>query len=156
FVSHDSDPLDDHGHGTHVSGIIGAVGNNKIGVIGVCWQVTLMALKAFDETGSANIEDVVEAIHYAIDNGANIINASWGNADRSRALEEAIAEADQAGILIVAAAGNDNSDAVFYPAVYPHVISVAATDQNDQRARFSNFGPRIDISAPGELVYSTL
>ncbi|MCI0538487.1 MAG: tandem-95 repeat protein, partial [Verrucomicrobiales bacterium] len=156
FVTDDSDPLDDHSHGTHIAGIIGAVGNNRIGISGICWNVTLIALKCFDETGSATIDDVVESIHYAIENGANIINASWGNAERSRALEEAIAEADRAGLLVVAAAGNDNSDTLFYPAVYPQVISVAATDQNDRRARFSNYGPRVDISAPGELIYSTL
>jgi subtilisin family serine protease len=156
FVSHDGDPLDDHDHGTHVAGIIGAVGDNNIGISGVCWNVTLMALKAFNEAGDASMDNVVEAIEYAIDNGAQIINASWGHSDKSRALADAVAAADAAGILVVAAAGNENSDAPFYPAALDHVISVAATGRDDHRTRFSNYGARIDVAAPGELIYSTL
>lgn len=156
FVSADGDPMDDHGHGTHVSGTIGAVGNNQIGVVGVCWNVSLMGLKAFDDTGNGDVAASIEAIHYAIQNGARIINASWGNNDKSRALQEAIAEAETAGVLFVAAAGNDNSDALFYPAAYPHVVAVAATDAKDRRAKFSNFGSFVTVAAPGDNIYSTL
>src|SRR5207247_7263284 len=123
---------------------------------GVCWEVSLMAVKAFDETGNASVDAVVEAIRYAIDNGARIINASWGSTDKSRALEEVIAEAHAAGVLFVAAAGNDNSENLFYPAAYDHVIAVAATDHKDQRARFSNFGAYVDVAAPGDGIYSTV
>ena len=156
FVSNDSDPMDDHSHGTHVSGIIGAVGNNKLGASGVCWQVSIMAVKAFDETGDADVAHVLEAIRYAIDNGAQIINASWGGANRSRALEDIVAEANQAGVLFVAAAGNERTDTLFYPAAYTSVIAVAATDSKDQRAPFSNFGSHVDVAAPGENIFSTL
>lgn len=156
FVSGDSDPMDDNSHGTHVSGIIGAAGNNQRGIAGVCWEVGLMALKAFDETGNADVIQVVEAVRYAIENGAQIINASWGGFDRSRALEEIIAEAHQAGILVVAAAGNEKTDLPFYPAAYPHVLAVGATDPTDQRSPFSNYGAYVDVAAPGENIYSTI
>lgn len=155
FVSDDSDPLDDNGHGTHVAGIMGAAANNRRGIAGVCPEVTLLAVKAFDETGNSTIDQAVRAIQYAIQNGAHIINASWGLTDKSRALEDAIRAAQAAGILIVAAAGNDNADQLFYPAVYDDVLSVASTDANDLRSRFSNYGPRVDLAAPGELVFST-
>jgi subtilisin family serine protease len=156
FVSGDGDPMDDHGHGTHISGTIGAVGNNRIGVAGVCWTVSIMALKAFDDTGNGDVAATIEAIHYAIQNGARIINASWGENDKSRALEDVIARATAAGVLFVAAAGNDNSDALFYPAAYPHVVAVAATDAKDRRAKFSNFGSFVAVAAPGDNIYSTL
>ena len=156
FVSDDGDPLDDHGHGSHVSGTIGAVGNNRIGIAGVCWQVSLMAVKVFDETGNGDIDTAIKGIQYAVANGARIINASWGSNDKSRALQDAIDEARQAGVVFVAAAGNDNSDTLFYPAAYDHVIAVAATDSQDRRARFSNFGSFVDVAAPGENIYSTL
>lgn len=156
FVSDDGDGMDDHGHGTHVSGTVGAVGNNGIGIAGVCWQVSLMSIKAFDESGNGEITTAIEGIRYAIENGARIINASWGNNDRSQALQDAIREAHQAGALFIAAAGNDNSDALFFPGAYEHVIAVAATDAKDRRSRFSDFGSYVDIAAPGENIFSTL
>ena len=156
FVSDDSDPMDDHGHGTHVAGTIGAVGNNRIGITGVCWEVGLMAVKSFDETGNGEISTAIEGIRYAIENGAQIINASWGNNERSRALEEVIREAHEAGVTFVAAAGNDNSESLFFPAAYDHVIGVAATDARDRRSRFSDFGAYVDLAAPGENIFSTL
>jgi subtilisin family serine protease len=156
FVSDDGDPMDDQSHGSHVSGIIGAVGNNGIGITGVCWQVSLMALKAFDDQGNGDIDTAIEAIHYAIANGARIINASWGSTDKSQALADAINEAYAAGVLFVAAAGNNNSETPFYPAAYSHVISVAATDSHDHRARFSDFGSYVAVAAPGENIFSTI
>lgn len=156
FVSDDGDPLDDLGHGTHVAGTIGAVGNNQAGVVGVCWKVSLMAVKVFDETGNGDVERAIEGIRYAVENGARVINASWGSYDKSRALEEVINEVHQAGVVFIAAAGNDNSANPFYPAAYNHVISVAATNAKDQRARFSNYAPYVTVSAPGENIYSTV
>ncbi len=156
FVSDDGDPLDDNGHGTHVAGIIGALGNNQMGVTGVCWEVTLMAVKAFDENGESDIPTVVQAIHYAVANGAKIINASWGVDEKSQALQDAIAEARAAGVLFVAAAGNENNDRAFYPAFFPQVLAVGATNDKDQKAYFSNFGPRITVSAPGDNILSTI
>jgi subtilisin family serine protease len=156
FVSDDGDPMDDHGHGSHVSGTIGGVGNNQVGIAGVCWQVSLMAVKIFDETGNGSIDTAIEGIRYAIENGANIINASWGSTDKSNALEDGVNEAYQAGVLFVAAAGNNNSQTPFYPAAYEHAFSVAATDAHDKRSRFSNYGTYIQVGAPGENIYSTL
>jgi subtilisin family serine protease len=156
FVNNDSDPMDDHGHGSHISGIIGAVANNQIGVAGVCWQVSLMAVKAFDENGDGQIDTAIQGIRYAIENGAQILNASWGNSQRSSAMEDVLEAAHQAGVIIIAAAGNDNSENPFYPAAYAHVIGVAATDAKDQRTRFSNFGSYVAVAAPGENIYSTL
>lgn len=156
FVSQDSDPMDDHSHGTHVAGIIGASGNNKIGVTGVCWKIRLMAVKAFDENGDGDLAGIIAAIHYAVNNGAQIINGSWGGPERSRALEDAIAEANNAGVLFVAAAGNEKNATPLYPAAYSSVLAVAATDHNDQRAAFSSFGAFVDVAAPGDTIYSTV
>lgn len=156
FVSRDSDPMDDHTHGTHVAGTIGAVGDNQRGVAGICWQVSLMAVKAFDEKGDGDLAGVVDAIRYAIVNGARVINASWGGDSRSRALEEAIAEANSKGVLVVAAMGNEKTDSFFYPAAYPDVMGVVASDPKDQRAMFSNFGYYADVAAPGENIFSTI
>ncbi|MDX1953843.1 MAG: S8 family serine peptidase [Verrucomicrobiota bacterium] len=156
FIAADSDPLDDHLHGTHVAGTIGARGNNRLGVTGVCWEVRLMGLKAFDREGDGSVAEAIQAINYAVRNGALIINASWGLEQGSKALHEAIEDATRQGVVFVAAAGNDRKAAEFYPAAYPEVIAVAATDARDQRARFSNYGSWVDIAAPGEAILSTL
>ncbi|HVK59199.1 MAG TPA: S8 family peptidase, partial [Candidatus Kapabacteria bacterium] len=156
FVWNESDPFDDNQHGTHVAGTIGAKGNNGIGTVGVCWDVSLMALKAFDQDGNGTVGDAIAAITYAVENGARIINASWGLNDRSRALEEVTQFAAKAGVLIIAAAGNDRSEDPSYPASFETVLSVAATDAKDERADFSNFGQYVDVAAPGANVLSTL
>lgn len=156
FVSDDSDPMDDQVHGTHVAGIVGAAGNNGIGVSGVCWRVSLMGLKAFDEQGNGLVSSVVDAIQYAIRNGATVINASWGLSERSVALKEAIAAATSAGVVVVAAAGNSKTSFPVYPAAYEDVVAVAATDSSDHRASFSNYGDYVDLAAPGENVFSTV
>jgi len=155
FVSHDSDPMDDHFHGTHVSGIIGAVGNNGIGISGVCWEASLMAVKAFDETGTGDVATAIEAIDYARKNGAQIINASWGLSEKSQALADIIQEARDAGVLFVAAAGNGHTSTLESPASISGVIAVAALDALNERAFFSNFGPDVAVAAPGQDVYST-
>lgn len=156
FVSGDGDPMDDQGHGSHVAGIIGAVTNNGKGVAGLCWEASLMAVKAFNENGEAAVSDVVAAIGYAAANGADVINASWGAPEQSLALQEAIHEATQAGVLVVSAAGNGRTSEPYYPSALEDVVSVAATNNRDQRAAFSNFGSQVDLAAPGELVLSTM
>lgn len=156
FVSNDSDPFDDHLHGTHVSGTIGAVGNNGIGVVGVCWQVRLMAVKAFDNQGNGDVATAVAAIHYAIANGARVINASWSAADRSQALADAVADAEAARIVFVAAAGNSHTSALFYPAGNDTVLAVASVNNKDEMSPFTNFGAWVDVCAPGEQILSTV
>ncbi|HEX7862369.1 MAG TPA: Ig-like domain-containing protein [Verrucomicrobiae bacterium] len=156
FVWNDSDPFDDNQHGTHVAGTIGAKGNNGIGTVGVAWEVSLMALKAFDELGNGTVSDAIDAITYAVGNGARIINASWGLNERSRALEEVAKFAAERGVLIIAAAGNDRSEAPSYPASFETVLSVGATDARDARADFSNYGAHLDVAAPGANILSTL
>jgi subtilisin family serine protease len=158
----DGDPSDDAGHGTHVAGIIGAEGDNGLGTVGVDWRVHLMALKFLDRDGSGNTADAAEAIDYAVQHGARVINASWGGPSYSLALYRAIEEADANGVLVVAAAGNDGDDSDVspeYPAAFdlPNVVSVAATDMGDQLSDFSNYGSRtVDLAAPGDEIYSTV
>ncbi len=159
--NNDSDPQDDHGHGTHCAGTIGGSGNNGTGLSGVNWNVRLMALKFLGARGGGSTLDAIELIDYAIENGASVINASWGGTIYSQALENAISRANDAGVLFVAAAGNSglNTDMVaHYPAGYdfPNVISVAATDSNDNLASFSNYGPlSTHVAAPGRDILST-
>lgn len=151
---------DDHGHGSHVSGIIGAVGDNGKGICGVAWRVKLLACKFLGTDGSGNTSDAIECIEYAQRQGANIINASWGSTDFSQALADAIEIARQAGILFVAAAGNNSADTdTFpqYPASFPHdnIVSVAALDRNDALAPYSNYGlGSVDAGAPGSDILS--
>lgn len=148
-------------HGTHVSGTIGAVGNNGIGISGHAQEVRLMTLKFLKSTGAGSSADAIRGIDYAIENGARIISNSWGSRNYSRALFEAIGRARDHGILFVAAAGNsgtNNDTSVFYPANYEHdnVISVAASTSTDKLASFSNYGNRtVHLAAPGQGIYST-
>lgn len=161
-----SDPMDENGHGTHCSGIIGAEGDNSEGIAGINWNVTIMPLKFMGRGGYGTTKDAIEAINYAIDrkrNGVNvrIISASWGSTAYSKALEDVIRAAGEEGILFVAAAGNDgtsNDKSPHYPSNYdlPNVISVAALDRNDNLASFSNFGVKtVHIAAPGREILST-
>ena len=158
----DPDPMDDNNHGTHCAGTIGASGNNQIGIVGVNWEVSLMALKFLDEAGSGSTVDAYRAVKYAADNNADIISASWGGGGPSKLLETAIKMAGEKGVLFVAAAGNDGENhdlSPHYPSGYKldSVISVAATDNRDQLASFSNFGyESVHIAAPGVAIMSTL
>ena len=160
------DPMDENGHGTHCSGIIGAEGNNGEGIAGINWNVSIMPLKFMGRGGFGTTKDAIEAINYAIDrkhNGVNVrvISASWGSTANSKALEDAIRAAGEEGILFVAAAGNDgtsNDRSPHYPSNYdlPNIISVAALDRNDNLASFSNFGVKtVHIAAPGREILST-
>ncbi len=161
------DPMDDNGHGTHVSGTIGAVGNNGEGVVGVNWHVKIMALKCFDADGYGVVSDAIACINYVLDmkdKGVNIrvTNNSWGGSDASTPLKDAINALRDEGILYVAAAGNDGTDndgAPQYPASFnlDNIIAVAATDHNDDLAPFSNYGTAsVDLGAPGDGILSTI
>ena len=168
FANNDPNPMDDHSHGTHVAGTIGAVGNDGSGVVGVNWDVQLMALKFLDSGGGGNIGDAIDALEYAVANGATISNNSWGfNGTFSAALTEAISNARDDGHIFAAAAGNgnflgigqNNELAPFLPASIPldNVVSVAALDHDDQIATFSNFGATsVDLGAPGVGILSTV
>ncbi len=145
-------------HGTHVAGIASAASNNGIGIASIGFGAKIMSLKATsDDTEDARvIEEVFSTIQYAINNNADVINMSWGGPVFSQTFQDLIDVAHEAGIVLVAAAGNDNSDEVFYPAGYNHVISVAASKQDDGKASFSNYGETIDVTAPGLQIFSTL
>ncbi len=139
FVNNTNNPMDDNGHGTHVAGTIGAVGNNGLGISGIAWSVKVMALKFMDATGSGMLSDAVAAIDYARVNGAKIINASWGGGGFTSALQSAITRFQNAGGIFVAAAGNEganNATTASYPANYSGVISVAASTSTDTLASF--------------------
>jgi subtilisin family serine protease len=164
FVNDDNDPYDDdveQYHGTHVSGTIAAVGDNGVGVVGVNWSASIMVLKILGAGGQGSVAEEIAAIDYAIQNGARIINASLGGSGYSSAEYDAITRARDAGILFVAAAGNDGWDTDVIP-TYPachdldNIIAVAATDENDRLASFSNYGATsADVAAPGVSIYST-
>lgn len=160
------DPMDDNGHGTHCAGIIGAEGDNAIGIAGVNWKVEIMPLKFMSKGGFGTTKDAIEAINYVIDRkraGVNVrvINASWGSRIKSRALADVIRKAGEEGILFVAAAGNNADDAdrrPHYPSGYelPNVLSVAALNRRDDLASFSNYGTkRVHLAAPGAEILST-
>ncbi len=160
FVNDDNNPMDDHGHGTHVAGIAGANTNNGVGVAGVCWGCDLLAVKVLNASGSGSDSDVASGIRYAADWGATygkrtIINLSLGGPFPSSILADAVAYAQSQGALIIAAAGNNGVNQLFYPAAYPGVIGVAATDSADQQASFSNSGAHVDLAAPGVSILST-
>ena len=163
FYNDDNDPMDDHGHGTHTAGTIGAVGNNAVGVTGVNWTVTLMPLKFLSSSGSGTTAGAIAAVLYAAsfeDEFGNkivrITNNSWGGGRRSKALKDAIASS---GALFVASAGNNGNSRKNYPAGYDidNIISVAATDNNDELASFSSYGSGwVDLGAPGVKILSTI
>jgi subtilisin family serine protease len=149
-----ADVQDDYGHGTHVAGIAVAAASNGVGVTGIAPGAQVMPIKVLDKYGNGWYSDIAAGIVYAVDNGARIINLSLGGEIDSAVLREPIEYAQAHNVLIVAATGNTNSS-VLYPAAYPNVLAVAATDQSDQRAAFSNFGPEVDVAAPGVDIYST-
>lgn len=167
FFNDDGDPQDDNRHGTHVAGTIGGGGNNGQGVAGVNWNVQIMALKFLSAVGSGNTADAIEAVNYATmmrQRGVNIrlTSNSWGGNTFSQALQDAIAASGEAGLLFIAAAGNNARNveaAPKYPAGYPldNIISVAASDHNDHLAGFSNWGATsVDLAAPGASILSTV
>jgi thermitase len=159
FVNNRANAVDDNKHGTHCAGIIGA-GDNGVGTMGVAPRVRIMPLKFLDRGGSGELAAAVRALDYAVANGARVISNSWGGGGRSEFLNAAIQRAVDRGILVVAAAGNeenDNDAEPSYPASYPNVISVASTDSADQLSSFSNYGREsVTLAAPGSDIYSTV
>jgi len=150
----DANVEDDYGHGTHVAGIAAAATDNGIGIAGISWGATVMPVKVLDQYGNGFYSEIAAGIVYAADNGAAVINLSLGGAPASETLCAAVARAGAAGALVVAAAGNAGA-AVFYPAACAGALAVAATDQVDGHPSFSNFGPEVDLAAPGVDIYST-
>lgn len=161
----DGDPMDDTGHGTHVAGTIGAVGNNTLGVTGVSWKARIMAIKALTPVGGLT-SDLIDAVNYATMMNVKLTSNSWGGGGFSQALFDAIQAARGADALFVASAGNGGSDGIgdnndaspHYPSSYnlENIIAVAATDVNDNLTTFSNFGAiSVDLAAPGDLIFST-
>jgi thermitase len=161
FVGDNGNVQDDFGHGTHVAGIVGASADNRKGIVGVDWHARIMPLKILAADGSGSLENAVAAIRFAVDNGARVINASWGSDVPDADLYNAIAYADQKGVVFVTAAGNDGIDGdahPTYPAAYhlPNVLVVAAIDPSGNLASFSNYGRKsVDLAAPGVSIYST-
>ncbi len=163
FSSNDTNPMDESGHGTHVAGIIGATGNNGVGVTGVAQHTRIMALRFMDANGNGYTSDAVRAMDYAINHGAKIINESWGGSAPDPTLAAAIERARAAGVIVVIAAGNEQSNndtTASYPASYArqsnNVVAVASTDSSDRLSWFSNYGTQtVAIAAPGENILST-
>jgi thermitase len=156
FVNGDSIPQDDFGHGTHVAGIAAAISNNGIGVTGISWGARIMPIKVLDAGGNGSFANVADGIVWATDHGAQVINLSLGGASSSTVLQDAVNYAYGKGVVLVAAAGNTGSNFILYPARYPNVIAVGAVDSSKNHAGFSNYGPELDLVAPGSSIYSTV
>lgn len=146
---------DRDGHGTHVAGIASALTNNGIGIAGVGFSSRIMSGKVLDDTGSGYYSWIINGIYWATDNGAEVINLSLGGTSPSIALQNAIQYAWDKGVVIAAASGNSNSKRALYPAYYMPAMAVAASDQNDKKASFSNYGSWVDVAAPGVSILST-
>lgn len=150
FVNNDADPTDDNGHGTQSAVVIAARGNNASGVAGVCWTCRITPVKVLGANGSGSHSAIADGIVWATDQGVDIINLSLGGTSTTTVLDNAVTYAVNAGVLVLAAAGNNGLDQAFYPAESPGAVSVAASDENDARYSWSNFGTsRTDIAAPG-------
>jgi serine protease len=149
FVNDTEEATDDNGHGTHVAGTIAQATNNKYGVAGIAYEASLMPLKVLSAYGGGTVADIAEAIKFAADKGANVINMSLGGGGESQLMKDAIDYAHRKGVVIIAAAGNEGSNGASYPARYPHVIGVSALGADGEKASYSNFGAGVDISAPG-------
>ncbi|MBU0727692.1 S8 family serine peptidase, partial [Patescibacteria group bacterium] len=153
FINDDSNPQDDHGHGTFVSGVIAANTNNSTGIAGICQNCSIMPVKVMDGSGMGTYADVANGIVWSADNGADIINLSIGGYAYSQILQDAVNYAQSKGVLVIAAGGNQGVSSPLYPAAYSNVIGVGATTQDDEKWSRSNYGSYIDISAPGVSIY---
>lgn len=162
FANNDNDPVDDNDHGTHCAGVIGARGNDGVGVSGINWNVSLVGIKFLTGTGSGTLENAVKAIEYSTSLGLTLTSNSWGGGAFSQTMFDAIKKANDKGVLFIAAAGNENNDndkKASYPATYAldNVISVAASDSKDVKASFSSYGKNtVHLAAPGVDIYSTI
>jgi subtilisin family serine protease len=159
FINNDGVADDDHGHGTHVSGIAAAATDNSVGVAGMGWNATILPLKVLDDEGDGNSLVLANAIRYAADNQADVINMSLGGPyDCPSTVQEAVDYAYGEGVLLVAAAGNHDAthpNAEMFPANCEHVLGVAATTSSDSVAYYSNYGNHVSVAAPGSSIYST-
>lgn len=160
FANSDANPMDDNGHGTHCAGILGAKGDNGIGISGIAHSAQIMGLKFLDSRGSGNVSHAVASIIYAVDNGATILSNSWGGGPLTQALFDAVSYANDHDVLFIAAAGNESNNNDINPSYpagidLPNVISVASTDHSDQLSNFSNYGMSVDLAAPGSDILST-
>jgi len=154
FVNDDFDATDDLFHGTHVAGIAAAETNNEEGIAGVAWNGKILPVKVIDDTGWGDYADIIDGIRWAADNGADVINLSVGGDVFSLSLRDAVKYAYDNNIVVVCATGNDGGS-VLYPAAYEdYCLAVAATDYDDLRLSWSNYGPEVDIAAPGDQIIS--
>lgn len=155
-INHKASINDDNGHGSHVAGVIAAVGDGA-GIIGVAPKAELYAVKALDRTGAGRVSDIIEGIQWSVDNHMQIANMSFGTTSYSRALHNSVKKASNSGLIMIAAAGNDGPglNTVNYPAKFNEVVAVSAIDENSVIAFFSSRGPEIDVAAPGNNIYST-
>ena len=151
----DGEFYDEHGHGTHVSGITAAMTNNDIGIAGVSWFNPILPVKVLNEDAEGTAFEVANGIRWATDNGAKVINMSLGDTFNSRIMHDAVRYAYKNDVVLIAAAGNDNVETPMYPAAYDEVIAVSAVDNQRHKAIFSNFGNHIEVTAPGEHIPST-
>ena len=155
FVEGNLNPNDGNGHGTHVAGIAGALTENSLGIAGIAPSASIIPVRALDNSGNGTLSNIANAITYSTNAGAKVINLSLGSSQGSITLENAINYAWNQGVVIVAAAGNEASNTLTYPAAYQNVIAVASTDINDQKSDFSNYGTWVEVSAPGSTILST-
>jgi subtilisin family serine protease len=149
FVNSDPDPVDDNGHGTQTTGVVGAAANNATGIAGLCWSCTLMPVKVADASGSVSWSNLASGITWATDHGASVISMSISGSSSSTTLANAVSYAHDHGVVLVAAAGNNGSSTVTYPAGYPQVIGVAGTTGSDTLYSWSNYGSWVKLAAPG-------
>jgi subtilisin family serine protease len=154
FFSNDTNPMDEYGHGTKCAGVVGALSNNASGIAGITWNCMIMPLKVSDAMGASPYSCIGDAIIYAADHGARVATISLGASIPSTTLQDAVNYAYNKGCVIIAASGNESASAVCYPAACNNVIAVGATDANDLRCSYSNYGSALDVSAPG-YAYTT-
>jgi thermitase len=157
FANRDGDASDDQGHGTYVAGVAAASGDNGFGIAGVCWACTILPVKVLDSQGQGDDATIAEGMRYAVDRGARIISMSLGGDEETQVLRDAAAYAHERGALVIAASGNGQADGnrASYPAAFPNVLAVSATDGADVVTGFATTGDFVDISAPGVGVWST-
>ncbi|HRJ42667.1 MAG: S8 family serine peptidase [Caldilineaceae bacterium] len=155
FVNNDADPHDDYGHGTHVAGIAAAAINNGVGMVGVCGNCSIIPVKVLNESNQGSWGNVAAGIVWSVNAGARVINLSLGGGSVPSTVEDAVRYATEHNVLIVAAAGNGRTNTPFYPAALEDVVGVAATRNDDTRWSLSNYGPFVELAAPGYAVYST-
>ncbi|MBE9007634.1 peptidase S8 [Fortiea sp. LEGE XX443] len=156
FVNDREQATDDNGHGTHVAGTVAQATNNQYGVAGIAYEASLMPLKVLNDYGGGTVADIAEAIKFAADKGADVINMSLGGGGESQLMKDAIDYAYRKGVTIIAAAGNENANGASYPARYPRVIGVSSFGPDGEKADYSNFGAGVDISAPGGSASGTI